>query len=153
MMKKAFYILFSMTMLSCGVCLDSVKLNNIKYFRAELLNDISTDEYYREIQLYYSNRNFEKIKDLSSESYRVLRFQKDGYVISSKSKITLKYEYGGVLYKKNNQVYIDLIEGTQDGCPTINRYKVKIVGDKLYLLEDNFLINFERVCYVYQKDR
>jgi len=50
----------------------------------------------------------------------------------------------GVIYKKNNKIKIDTdFKGS---------YSVKIEGDYIFLLDDNFLVpRDEYICFVYKK--
>ena len=58
----------------------------------------------------------------------------------------------GIIYKKNNKIKIDTDFANQGGTISKGSYSVKIEGDYIFLLDDNFLVpGSEYICFVYKK--
>ena len=58
----------------------------------------------------------------------------------------------GIIYKKNNKIKIDTDFANQGGTISKGSYSVKIEGDYIFLLDDNFLVpRNEYICFVYKK--
>lgn len=124
------------------------KLKNIKYFSNEILKNISTTGNYQCTGIYFSDKNYNIIRELKNTTTRILKFRKDGY-IESNIIASNKNGYSGVIYSKRGDLKIDLIGGTSDRSKIIRTYKVKIDGSKLHLLEESAIIN-ELIYYIYE---
>ena len=58
----------------------------------------------------------------------------------------------GLYSKKNGKIKIDAQFGNQSGDVYKGTYSVKIEGDYIFLLDDNFLVpRSEYICFVYKK--
>ncbi len=75
------------------------RLRNVKYFTEEALKHIDTKGYYHCVGVYFSDKNYNIIRELKNTTTRVLKFRKDGYIESN--IITSNEEgYSGVIYSR-----------------------------------------------------
>lgn len=135
---------------SFGICTSyAQKLRNIKHFNSEVLNNIDTENYYECIGVYFADKNYNIIEVLNNTSTRILKFEKNGYILSSGDSNN-KDGYRGVLYLKRKKIKIDLIDGTSDRSRYIQPYNVKIEGNKIHLLQQPFIINDPLLYLIYE---
>lgn len=132
------------------------KFKNVDKFNKSILNDISVDYFYKKIDYYMADKNFNKIRDVGSDVNRSLQFYPNGRVRFFSLDIeNPNPEFAGrrgIIYMKNNSIKIDTQFSDQDGHISKGTYSVKIVGDNIYLLDNNFLFSqSEYICFVYQK--
>ena len=124
------------------------RLKNVKYFNKEILKNIDTENYYQCTGVYFSDKNYNIIRELKNTTTRILKFKKDGY-IESNAIASNKDGNSGVIYIKNGKLKIDLIGGTSDRSKIVRTYRVKIEGERLHVLEESAVIN-ELIYYVYE---
>ena len=136
MVKTITYLSTLIILISC------IELNNIKYYNKEVLTMISTEGYYHCVGVYFSDKNYNIIRELSNTA-RILKFRKDGYIEFNDD------EKCGVIYIKNKKLIIDLIGGTSDRSKIIRTYKVKVEGNRIHMLEEAAVTN-ELIYYIYE---
>jgi len=124
------------------------KYKNIKYFDANIFNEIDVNFLYKKVDYYMADKNISiKVFIQFYENGRV-RFFSFGYT-DPNPEITGRR---GIIYKKNGKIKIDAQFGNQSGDVYKGTYSVKIEGDYIFLLDDNFLVpRNEYICFVYKK--
>ncbi|MDQ1805748.1 hypothetical protein RAH57_17285 [Chryseobacterium sp. CKR4-1] len=134
------------------------KFKNIDKFNESILENISTDYFYKKIDYYMADKNFSKIRDVGSDIDRSLQFYPNGRVrLFGARKNDPNPEISGrrgVIYLKNGNLRIDTQGASQDGDIFKITFKVRVEGDKIYLLEVSNALLFEPseyTCFVYQK--
>ncbi|WP_417430973.1 hypothetical protein [Halpernia sp.] len=105
-----------------------------------------------------ADKNFNKIRDIGSDVDRKIQFYENGRVrffsfgmVNPNPQISGKR---GIVYLNNNIIKIDSQFADQNGNLFKGTYRLKVEGDKLYLLEEGNTLLFnpsEYICYVYQK--
>ena len=150
---KLFTILCSLNLfLSCGVCLPkNLEFKNIQYFTPKSLENIDTNSEYICTSFYEADSNFKKLgESWDSSSKRSMKFNKNGFIEGVGMAINNKNEQA-IIYTKNGKLLIDKIGATQDHCKFIDTYKVKIIGNKIYLLQFSGITN-RKMCFEFQKN-
>ncbi len=131
--------------------------NNKKKFNPIIYKTIDSSYFYILVNSYWADKNFNKTGECGGRVGTVLQFYNNGNVREfAISEMSADPEYTGqrgVVYTKNNQIKVDLFSSISDGDMAILSYKVKIDGNKLYLLETLFspFGNGETHCYLYEK--
>ena len=103
-----------------------------------------------------ADKNYKKLRDIGEDVERSIQFYKNGRVrffsfgyTDPNPEITGRR---GVIYKKNGKIKIDTQFANQSGDIFKGSYSVKIEGDYIFLLDDNFLVpGSEYICFVYKK--
>jgi len=132
------------------------KYKNIKYFDANIFNEIDVNFLYKKVDYYMADKNYKKLQDIGKDVERSIQFYKNGRVrffsfgyTDPNPEITGRR---GIIYKKNGKIKIDAQFGNQSGDVYKGTYSVKIEGDYIFLLDDNFLVpRSEYICFVYKK--
>ena len=132
------------------------KYKNIKYFDANIFNEIDVNFLYKKVDYYMADKNYKKLRDIGKDVERSIQFYKNGRVrffsfgyTDPNPEITGRR---GIIYKKNGKIKIDTQFANQSGDIFKGTYSVKIEGDYLFLLDDNFLVpRDEYICFVYKK--
>ncbi|WNI34717.1 hypothetical protein [Chryseobacterium sp. SG20098] len=133
------------------------QFKNIDKFNKSILDKIDINHFYKKIDYYMADKNFNKVRDIGSDVDRKIQFYENGRVrffsLGEEDPNPENAGRRGIIYMKNNSLKIDTQFANQDGNLSKGTYNVKVVGDKLYLLESNFSIfpPSENICYVYQK--
>ena len=137
--------------LSCGVCLPkNLEFKNIKYFTSKSLENIDTNSEYICTSIYEADRNFKKLgKSWNSSTKRTMKFNENGFIEGVGMAINNRNEQA-IIYTKNGKLLIDKIGSTQDHCKFIDTYKVKIIGNKIYLLQFGGITN-QKICFEFEK--
>ena len=129
------------------------KYKNIKYFDPNIYKSIDINYFYIVESGYLVDNKYKKKRDIDVAKY-VLQFYENGrvrflYYMNADPEITGRR---GIIYKKNNKIKIDTDFANQGGTISKGSYSVKIEGDYIYLLDDNFLVpGSEYICFVYKK--
>ena len=132
------------------------KYKNIKYFDANIFNEIDVNFLYKKVDYYMADKNYKKLRDIGEDVERSIQFYKNGRVrffsfgyTDPNPEITGSR---GIIYKKNGKIKIDTQFANQGGTISKGSYSVKIEGDYIFLLDDNFLVpRNEYICFVYKK--
>lgn len=110
---------------------------------------------YQKIDSYFVDKNYVKTRPIeNSKTPYFLQFYPNGRVRFIQTKepdpnITGKR---GVIYLRGDMIKLDTQFFNQGGALSRGTYNVKIVGDKLYLYDDNSLIKSrEFICQVFIK--
>lgn len=132
------------------------KFKNVDQFNTSIFKDIESDYFYKKIDFYMADKNYDKIRDIGKDVDRKIQFYENGRVrflsIDKEEPDPEKAGMRGVMYIKNNALKIDTQFANQSGNISKGTYSVKVEGDKLYLLDDHFLVpRSEYICFVYQK--
>src|SRR5690606_24381177 len=132
------------------------KYKNIDNFSELVFENIDIGYFYKQIDYYISDKNFNKIRDYGSNALRRIQFYNNGRIRIIGEQDTNPENAGmrGIIYLKNDQIRIDTQGASQDGDIFRITYKIKIEGDKIYLLEIPYTLLFnpsEYNCYIYQK--
>ena len=129
------------------------KYKNIKYFDPNIYKSIDINYFYIVESGYLVDNKYKKKRDIDVAKY-VLQFYENGrvrflYYMNADPEITGRR---GIIYKKNGKIKIDTDFANQGGTISKGSYSVKIEGDYIFLLDDNFLIpGSEYICFVYKK--
>ena len=129
------------------------KYKNIKYFDPNIYKSIDINYFYIVESGYLVDNKYKKKRDIDVAKY-VLQFYENGrvrflYYMNADPKKTGRR---GIIYKKNNKIKIDTDFANQGGTISKGSYSVKIEGDYIFLLDDNFLVpGSEYICFVYKK--
>jgi len=129
------------------------KYKNIKYFDPNIYKSIDINYFYIVESGYLVDNKYKKKRDIDVAKY-VLQFYENGrvrflYYMNADPEITGRR---GIIYKKNNKIKIDTDFANQGGTISKGSYSVKIEGDYIFLLDDNFLVpGSEYICFVYKK--
>ena len=132
------------------------KYKNIKYFDPNIYKSIDINYFYIVESGYLVDNKYKKKRDIGKDVERSIQFYKNGRVrffsfgyTDPNPEITGRR---GIIYKKNNKIKIDTQFGNQSGDVYKGSYSVKIEGDYIFLLDDNFLVpRSEYICFVYKK--
>ena len=134
------------------------KYKNIKYFDANIFNEIDVNFLYKKVDYYMADKNYKKLRDIGKDVERSIQFYKNGRVrffsfgyTDPNPEITGRR---GVIYKKNGKIKIDAQFGNQSGDVYKGTYSVKIEGDYIYLRRFQkvfFSESSELLCFVYKK--
>ncbi|MFZ4929933.1 hypothetical protein [Chryseobacterium sp. Mn2064] len=132
------------------------KFKNIDQFNESIFKDIEADYFYEKIDFYMADKDYNKIRDIGKDIDRKIQFYKNGRVrfLSTDMKQPDPEKGGmrGVIYRRNNALKIDTQFANQAGHISKGTYSVKVEGNKLYLLDNHFLVpRSEYICFVYQK--
>lgn len=132
------------------------KFKNIDKFNKSVFKDIEIDYFYKKTDFYMSDKDYNKIRDIGKDVNRKIQFYENGRVrflsIDMDEPDPEKAGMRGVIYSKDNALRIDTQFANQAGHLSQGTYSVKVEGDKLYLLDDHFLIpQSEYICFVYQR--
>lgn len=132
------------------------KFKNIDKFDKSILNNIDVTHFYKKVDYYMSDKNFNKIRDIGSDIDRKIQFYENGRVrffsLGIEDPNPENAGRRGIIYKKNNSLKIDTQFADQDGDLSKGTYNVKVIGDKIYLLDNSSLFpQSEYMCYIYQK--
>jgi hypothetical protein len=132
---------------------------NNKVFKRKnrnLSSEIDANFLYKKVNYYMADKNYKKLRDIGKDVERSIQFYKNGRVrffsfgyTDPNPEITGRR---GIIYKKNGKIKIDTQFANQSGDIFKGTYSVKIEGDYLFLLDDNFLVpRDEYICFVYKK--
>ena len=132
---------------------------NNKVFKRKnrnLSSEIDANFLYKKVNYYMADKNYKKLRDIGKDVERSIQFYENGRVrffsfgyTDPNPEITGRR---GIIYKKNGKIKIDAQFGNQSGDVYKGTYSVKIEGDYIYLLDDNFLVpRSEYICFVYKK--
>ena len=134
------------------------KYKNIKYFDANIFNEIDVNFLYKKVDYYMADKNYKKLRDIGKDVERSIQFYKNGRVrffsfgyTDPNPEITGRR---GIIYKKNGKIKIDTQFANQSGDIFKGTYSVKIEGDYIYLqtFKDAFFSEYsESLCFVYKK--
>lgn len=132
------------------------RFNNIDKFDKSILEDINVNYFYKQIDYYMADKNYKKIRDIGKDVDRKIQFYENGRVrffsLGMEDPDLRNAGRRGIIYLKNNNLKIDTQFADQDGHISKGAYSVKVEGNKIYLLDDNFLFSRpEYLCYVYEK--
>lgn len=133
------------------------KYKNIDRFDQSIFKDIDVNHFYKKIDYYMADKNYNKIRDIGNDVDRMIQFYENGRVrflsFTMNEADPEKTGMRGIIYiNKKNNLKIDTQFANQDGHISKGTYSVKVEGDKLYLLDDNLLLpQSEYICFVYQK--
>lgn len=131
------------------------KYKNRKYFNSETYNLIDANCFYKEVDCYIADLNYKKIRDIGRTQTDVnIQFYNNGCIRILMYKDGNPKNTGkrGVIYMKNNFLKIDTQFSDQNGNISRGSYSIKVQGDKLYLLDNNFLFTrAEYFCKVFEK--
>ncbi|PWN68066.1 hypothetical protein [Chryseobacterium oncorhynchi] len=132
------------------------KFKNIEHFDKSIFKDIDVDYFYKKVDFYMADKNFNKVRDIGNDINRKIQFYENGRVrfisVEMNEPDPEKTGMRGVIYFKKNLLKIDTQFASQGGHISKGTYSVKVEGDKLYLLDDNLLIpQSEYICFIYQK--
>ena len=142
----AFNILFS-----CGVCFPTnLEFKNIKYFTSETLKKIDVNSEYHLTSSYEATRNLKKIINGPYPQDNIsIKFQPNGFIVASLWSINDKNQQG-IIYTKNDKLFVDKIGSDQDRCKFIETYRVKIEDEKIILIEYGGITN-QKMVFEYLK--
>lgn len=128
---------------------------NKKKFTKDILQNINENYLYRLKERYYADSNFNKKSTASLLGAYYLQFYANGCVrgIDYLQTDTNISGYRGIVYLKNQQIYIDRAGLSSDRSLKIYTYVLKIEGNKIFLLEKpNTLFKpSEYTCMVYER--
>lgn len=132
------------------------KCQNIKYFDKTVFNQIDTRYFYKNVDYYMADKNYKKVRDIGKDVERSIQFYENGRLrffsfnhINPDPEITGRR---GIIYQKREKIKIDTQFSDEWGRISKGTYSVKIEGDYLFLLDDNFLIpRNEYICFVHKK--
>ncbi|QQV01951.1 MULTISPECIES: hypothetical protein [Chryseobacterium] len=133
------------------------QFKNIDKFNKSILKEIDTNHFYKKIDYYMADKNFNKVRDIGSDVDRKIQFYENGRVrffsLGEEDPNPENAGRRGIIYLKNGDLKIDSQGASQDGDIFRITLKVIVEGDKIYLLENNFSLfpPSEYSCYVYQK--
>ncbi|AKK72620.1 hypothetical protein OK18_08270 [Chryseobacterium gallinarum] len=132
------------------------KYKNIDKFNELAYRNIDIDYFYKQIDYYLSDKNFNKKRDYGSNAIRKIQFYNNGRIriLGMEDPDPENAGMRGIIYLKDNHIRIDTQGASQDGDIFKITFKVKIEGDKIYLLEMPNTLLFqpsEYNCYIYQK--
>lgn len=132
------------------------KFKNIDKFDKSIFEKIDTDYFYQKVDYYMANENFQKIRDIGKDVDRKIQFYENGRVrffsLGMEDPNPENSGRRGIIYLKKNSLKIDTQFADQDGHISKGTYSIKVDGDKIYLLDNNFIFSrTEYLCYVYQK--
>lgn len=135
----------------------SYRFSNAEKFDNAIYSQIDINYLYEIVERFDSDNQFNQIKKRSLISPSFLQFYKNGKVrnfnyLNPDPNVT---GYRGIVYKKNNIFFIDEASFSSDRSLKIYTYKLKIEGDKIYLLEmpKTLFKPSEYTCLVYQKSQ
>lgn len=139
-----------------GTTVLNKKFTNIDKFEKSILEKISVDYFYQKIDYYMADKNFNKIRNIGNDVDRKIQFYEGGYVrffsLGTESPNPEDSGRRGIIYEKSNSLKIDTQFSDETGYLSKGTYTVKAEGDKLYLMDNNFLFpRSEYICFVYQK--
>lgn len=132
------------------------KFKNIDKFNKSIFKDIDVNHFYKKIDYYMADKNYNKIRDIGKDVDRKIQFYENGRVrflsFEMNEPNPEKTGMRGIIYLQRGRLKIDTQFANQDGFISKGTYSMKVEGDKLYLLMDDFLIpQSEYICFVYEK--
>ena len=163
MVRKVLIYLVMLIICSCSntkILADGTKVlsktyENRKYFNSETDGLIDPNCFYKQIDYYIADSNYKKMRDIGRTQTDVnIQFYNNGCIRILLYKDGNPNNTGrrGVIYMKNNSLKIDTQFSDQNGNISKGTYSVNVQGDKLFLLDNNFLFTrTEYFCKVFEK--
>lgn len=172
MVSKFAYLIISLIILSCGLPYDrlnrglgtKVPKSNFIFINKEKFEDsifvsIHKEYFYELENIFWSDKDFNIVKKGESDSLwvSILQFYPNGNVRRFPKEMMSPYPEiignRGVIYNDNGNIKIDFFEAISNNRMTIQTYKVKIDGDRLYLLRYSLMDSFSNNmrCYVFTR--
>lgn len=132
------------------------KYKNIDKFNELAYKNIDVDYFYKQIDYYMCDKNFNKIRDYGSSAIRKIQFYNNGRIriLGIEDPNPENVGMRGIIYLKDNHIKIDTQGASQAGDIFRVTFKVKIEGNYIYLLEIPNTLIFqpsEYNCYIYMK--
>jgi len=164
--KTLYLIFFLLLFFSCSV--PHRRLNNGKgnsvpkenyvwknqsKFDTILYKKIDIDFFYELVDEYHSDKSFKKTRKI--EYGTLWKFKIQFYPNGRLRRFASKYPYEnpeiegnrGIIYKCNEKIKLDIMEGVSNNRIAINTYRVKISGDTIFVLTSYY----DPTCYVFKK--
>lgn len=146
------------TKLTNGTKVLTKKFKNINKFDASTLKNIDINYFYEKVDFYMADKNFNKIREIGSDTNRKIQFYKNGRVrffsLGIEDANPQNAGRRGIIFKRDNSLLINSQTANQDGDLSVGTYKVKVLGEKIYLLDIPSTLFFkpsEYICYEYVK--
>lgn len=169
MVRRTLFILGLSLLNSCGghtrlqdgittVPFEGYIFKNKKNFNSIIFEKfINSKTLYQLESRYYADENFNKIREVSPLGAYFIQFYDNGCVrgmdyLEPNPNIA---GYRAIIYQKNQNIWIDRAGLSSDRSLKIYTYKLKIEGDKIYLLEipKTLFKPSEYTCLVYEKSK
>ena len=119
-----------------------------------LPKEIDTNYIYDLVAVGYCDKNFEQTRESSVLVAYYIQFYNNGAVrfINYLEPNPERSGNRGVFYIRNEKMFVDKFGLSSDRSGNTYSYSVKIEGDYVFLLDDNFLVpRNEYICFVYKK--
>lgn len=119
-----------------------------------LPKEIDANYIYDLVAVGYCDKNFEQTRESPVLGAYYIQFYNNGAVrfINYLEPNSEKSGSRGVFYIRNEKMFIDKFGLSSDRSGITYSYSVKVEGDYIFLLDDNFLVpRNEYICFVYKK--
>lgn len=133
----------------------SKKFKNQEKFDNKIYDVIDDNFFYQEMDHYFVNKNYVKTRSIeNSRTSYFLQFYPNGRIrfIQTKEPDPDITGRRGVIYLKGDMIKLDTQFSNQGGAVSKGTYSVRVIGDKLYLYDDNSLGKLQEfICHVFVK--